>query len=261
MKPDYKNWMPKGMVLSGFAATAVFLILFIVFGLTGIVSGTLKTVLFIVFLAGTIIGLGVSVWMILLYRAFSYNGKRQMSRKIIEGIAGYVKLPDGGKGLDVGCGSGALAIACAKRNPKAAFIGIDRWGKEYASFNKPLCENNAKAEGVSNVSFERGDATHLDFPDESFDAVVSNYVYHNIPGDRQAWLLETLRVLKKGGMFAIHDIFSKSRYGNMHAFVQKLKDMGYEDVRLIDTTDGTFMTRKEAAWMELAGSALLVGKK
>ena len=261
MKPDYKNWMPKGMVLSGFAATAVFLILFIVFGLTGIVSGTLKTVLFIVFLAGTIIGLCVSVWMILLYRAFSYNGKRQMSRKIIEGIAGYVKLPDDGKGLDVGCGSGALAIACAKRNPTAAFIGIDRWGKEYASFNKPLCENNAKAEGVNNISFERGDATHLDFPDESFDAVVSNYVYHNIPGDRQAYLLETLRVLKKGGMFAIHDIFSKSRYGDMQAFVKKLKDMGYGDVRLIDTTDGTWITKWESVWMELAGSALLIGRK
>ena len=261
MKPDYKNWMPKGMVLSGFAATAVFLILFIVFGLTGLVSGRLKTVLFIVFLAGTVIGFAASVWMILLYRAFSYNGKRQMCRKIIEGIAGYVKLPDGGKGLDVGCGSGALAIACAKRNPKAAFIGIDRWGKEYASFSKSLCENNAKAEGVSNVSFERGDATHLDFPDESFDAVVSNYVYHNIPGDRQAYLLETLRVLKKGGMFAIHDIFSKSRYGDMHAFVQKLKNMGYEDVRLIDTTDGTWITRWESVWMELAGSALLIGIK
>ena len=261
MKPDYKNWMPKGMVLSGFAATAVFLILFIVFGLTGIVSGTLKTVLFIVFLAGTIIGLCVSVWMILLYRAFSYNGKRQMSRKIIEGIAGYVKLPDDGKGLDVGCGSGALAIACAKRNPTAAFIGIDRWGKEYASFNKPLCENNAKAEGVSNVSFQRGDATQLDFPDESFDAVVSNYVYHNIPGDRQAYLLETLRILKKGGMFAIHDIFSKAKYGDMQAFVKKLKDMGYADVRLIDTTDGTWITKWESVWMELAGSALLIGKK
>ena len=261
MKPDYKNWMPKGMVLSGFAATAVFLILFIVFGLTGIVSGTLKTVLFIVFLAGTIIGLGVSAWMILLYRAFSYNGKRQMSRKIIEGIAGYVKLPDDGKGLDVGCGSGALTIACAKRNPTASFVGIDRWGKEYASFNKPLCESNAKAEGVSNVSFQRGDATQLDFPDESFDAVVSNYVYHNIPGDRQAYLLETLRVLKKGGMFAIHDIFSKSRYGDMQAFVKKLKDMGYADVRLIDTTDGTWIAKWESVWMELAGSALLIGKK
>ena len=43
----------------------------------------------------------------------------------------------------------------------------------------------------------------LDFPDESFDAVVSNYVYHNIMGsDKRALLLETLRVLKKGGVFA-----------------------------------------------------------
>ena len=74
-----------------------------------------------------------------------------MSKQIIEGTADHVKLPDGGKSLDVGCGSGALAIAVARRNPKAEVTGIDRWGKEYASFNKPLCENNAKAEGVSNV--------------------------------------------------------------------------------------------------------------
>jgi ubiquinone/menaquinone biosynthesis C-methylase UbiE len=261
MKPDYKNWMPKGMVLTAVGGTAAFLLLFIVFGLTGLVSGALKTVLFIVFLVGTVVGLIVSVWMALMYRAFSYNGKRQMSKQIIEGIAGYVALPDGGKGLDVGCGSGALAIACAKRNKNASFIGIDRWGKEYASFKKPLCENNAKAEGVSNVSFQRGDATKLDFSNESFDAVTSNYVYHNIPGDRQAYLLETLRVLKKGGTFALHDIFSKSKYGDMRAFVRKLKDMGYERVELIDTTDGLFMSKREALWMELSGSALLVGRK
>ncbi len=261
MKPDYKNWMPKGMVLSAVIATAVFLLLFIVFGLTGIVSGALKTVLFIVFLTLTAIGLCVSVWMILMYRAFSYDGKRQMSRQIIEGVAEYVKLPDGGKGLDVGCGSGALTIACARRNPNASFIGIDRWGKEYASFNKPLCENNAKAEGVNNVTFARGDACRLDFPDETFDAVTSNYVYHNIPtNDRQAILLETLRVLKKGGTFAIHDIFSKSKYGDMQAFLKKLKDMGYEKVELIDST-GRFMTKWESVWMDLAGSALLTGRK
>ncbi len=261
MKPDYKNWMPKGMVLTAAIATAVFLILFIVFGCTGIVSGTLKTVLFIVFLVGTVVGVCVSLWMLLLYRAFSYNGKRQMSRQIIEGIAEYVDLPDGGVGLDVGCGSGALTVACAKRNPNASFIGVDRWGREYASFNQPLCENNAKAEGVKNVTFGHSDATKLDFPDESFDAVVSNYVYHNIPGDRQAYLFETLRTLKKGGTFALHDIFSKSRYGDMQAFVRKLKETGYERVELIDTPNGMFMSKREALWMELSGSALLVGKK
>ena len=261
MKPDYKNWMPKGMVWSAIALTAVFLVLFIIFGLTGVTSGTLKTVLFIVFLIGTIAGLCVSIWMILMYRAFSYDGSRQMSKQIIEGVAGYVKLPQGGKGLDVGCGSGALIIACAKRNPDASFVGIDRWGKEYASFNKPLCENNARAEGVSNVTFQQGDATHLDFPDESFDAVTSNYVYHNIPGDRQKLLFETLRVLKKGGVFAIHDIFSKAKYGDMQAFLQKAKDLGYEEIELIDTTNGRFMTKGEAGWMGLSGSALLLGRK
>lgn len=261
MKADYKNWMPKGMVFSGIGITALFLMLFAVFRFTDITGGRLGTVMSIIFLAGTVIGLCVSAWMVFMYRAFSYSGKRQMSRQIIEGIAEYVELPGGGKGLDVGCGSGALAIACAKRNPGASFIGIDRWGREYASFSRPLCENNALAEGVSNVTFRRGDATHLDFPDESFDAVMSNYVYHNIPGDRQKYLLETLRVLKKGGTFALHDIFSKSRYGDMHAFMQKLRDAGYESVELIDTTDGRFMTRQESVWMALSGSALLTGRK
>ena len=51
------------------------------------------------------------------------------------------------------------------------------------------------------------------------------------------------------------------RYGDMEAFVHKLKDQGYEDVRLIDTADGMFMEKKEAKWMDLAGSTLLVGKK
>ena len=261
MKPDYKNWMPKGMVLSAVIVTAVFILLFIIFGFIGLISGVLKTVLFIVFLVGTVIGLCASLWMILMYSAFSYNGIRQMSRQIIEGVAEYIKLPDGSKGLDVGCGSGALAIACAKRNPNASFVGIDRWGKEYASFNKPLCENNAKAEGVTNVTFSQGNACRLDFDDETFDAVTSNYVYHNIPSnDRQAILLETLRVLKKGGTFAIHDIFSRSKYGDMQEFVKKLKDMGYEKVELIDST-GKFMTKQEAKCMALDGSAFLVGRK
>ena len=54
-----------------------------------------------------------------------------------------------------------------------------------------------------------------------FDAVTSNYVYHNITGaDKQALLLETLRILKKGGTFAIHDLMSPGRYGDMQAKAQ-----------------------------------------
>ena len=261
MKPDYKNWMPKGMILSFAVGAIVSLLLCLLFACTGWVSGAWQTVLTILFAVLAMVFCGLTIWSVLMYRAFDYNGKRQMSRQIIEGVAAYIKLPQGGRCLDVGCGSGALTIAVAKRNPKADLVGIDRWGKEYASFSKALCERNAQAEKVKNTSFQQGDATHLDFPDETFDAVTSNYVYHNIPGDRQQYLLETLRALKKGGAFAIHDIFSTSKYGDMQAFVKKLKAMGYEKAELIDTTSGMFMRKSEAGWMGLSGSALLVGKK
>ncbi len=259
MKPDYKNWMPKGMIYSFLFAALGCGIAAGCFQL--LPDGTLKTVLTIVLIVVAVVFAGLTVWAVLMYRAFDYNGKRQMARQIIEGTAACVKLPADGKVLDVGCGSGALGIAVGKRNPKAEIIGIDRWGKEYASFSKNLCESNAKAEGVRRISFRQGDATHLDFPDETFDAVVSNYVYQNIPGDRQQYLLETLRTLKKGGTFALHDIFSKSKYGDMQAFVKKLRELGYQRVELIDTTDGKFMKKSEAAWMALSGSALLTGRK
>lgn len=51
-------------------------------------------------------------------------------------------------------------------------------------------------------------------------------------------------MLKKGGTFAIHDLMSKARYGDMEKFKQKLLDMGYEKVELIDTANGMFMTKK-----------------
>ncbi len=254
MKADYKNWMPKGMVISLCVTAVVLCIVSLLVGLSSVIGKILLIV--------TILTAICAVWMFLMYRAFSYNGKRQMSKQIIEGVSSYVHIPDGGVGLDVGCGSAALTNACAKKNPGASMVGIDRWGKEYASFSKNLCESNSAAEGVDNTSFQQGDACKLDFDDETFDAVTSNYVYHNIPSsDRQAILLETLRTLKKGGTFAIHDIFSKVKYGDMSAFVLKLKDMGYEEVRLVDTTKGMFMTPFESAWMGLTGSALLVGKK
>lgn len=260
MKPDYKNWMPKGMIYAFLAAFLGCAAVLVVFSLS-LTEGTWKTILMIVFAVLTLLFCVLTKWSILMYRAFDYNGKRKMAKQIIEGTAAYVNLPDGGKCLDVGCGSGALTIAVAKRNPKAEVIGVDRWGKEYASFSRTLCENNAKAEGVTHIYFSQGDATKLRFQDETFDAVCSNYVYHNIPGDRQTYLLETLRTLKKGGTFAIHDIMSRSKYGDMQAFVQKLKDMGYVKVELIDTTNGMFMKKWEATWMALSGSAILTGIK
>lgn len=172
-------------------------------------------------------------------------------------------LPEGGKGLDVGCGSGTLTIACAKNNPQVQMMRLERWGKEYASFNQSLCESNAEIEGVlDRTKLIKGDACKLPFHDETFEAVTSNYCYHNIPvKQRQDILLESFCVLKKGGIFVIHDLFTVQKYGDMDAFLRQLKEMGFEKVELVDTTDDLFMTKKEAKLLFLSGSKLLVGIK
>lgn len=166
------------MVIAIATGTAAVLILFLPFASGSIpLAHTARLIVSIVFGIGSAGMIIFTAWAISLYRAFDYNSSRQMSRQIIEGVAAYVNIPEGGRGLDVGCGSGALTIACAKRNPQAVMLGIDRWGREYASFNRPLCENNVRAEGVKNAEFQQGNAVELDFADGTFDAVTSNYVY------------------------------------------------------------------------------------
>ena len=263
-RPDYKNWVPTSMVLGLAAATAASGSLFALLGTNEKrLKGMPRQICAAAFGLGTPVLGFFTVWMAALHNTFDEKGKRKLARTIVDGTAEHVHIPEGGTGLDVGCGSGALTIACAKRNPKAGMVGCDIWSGAYkAVFSQKRCEENALAEGVSNVRFEQGNAIHLPYADECFDAVTSNYVYHSIAGKKkQELLLETLRVLKKGGCFAIHDLMSRARYGDMDAFVQRLRDEGYEEVHLLDTTDGSFMGKREAAWLGLGGSALLVGKK
>ena len=61
--------------------------------------------------------------------------------------------------------------------------------------------------------------------------------------------------------------FLKSRSGRLgtvpcnRAFVNKRKDLGYEQAELIPTDNGRFMSPWEAKWMALSGSVILFGKK
>jgi arsenite methyltransferase len=118
--------------------------------------------------------------------------------------------------LDVGCGHGLLLVAAAKRLTNGRAIGIDIWSQVDQGDNRP--ENtarNAKLEGVADrVEIRNGDARRLDFPDESFDVVVSSLALHNIreKGERDHAIREIIRVLRPGGQVAIYDIKCISEY-------------------------------------------------
>ena len=214
-----------------------------------------------IFVIAAVALLTLLVWITWIRKQYAFGGGGVMER-VHEVVLAHLDFDGDGALLDVGCGSGALSIRAALTWPGAQVTGIDYWGAAYG-YGQAMCEKNAKSEGVAaRCRFRHGDANKLDFPDESFDAVVSNYVYHNVVGsDKRALLLETLRVLKKGGVFALNDDMKPRMYGDMEEFARELRDMGYEDVRLIDTAAEAFGSRRWAAMMMLDNSRMLVGRK
>lgn len=254
--PSYRNWIPRRMLAAILLSSAVCAFLGVALARKGFRFPALC--LLVLFLAG----LFLYVYYFRLALAFSYESPDGIPRRIVEHIARHLGEIPSGRILDVGCGSGALSIAIAKHNPHAQVVGVDLWKGVYASYSRGLCQENSKAEGVKNTSFQYGDARKLPFPDGTFDAVASNYVYHNIAGsDRKALLLETLRVLKKGGRFALHDVMAPRIYGDMDAFVDRLKAMGYREVHLEPTAEGSVMQTEEAKAVLLSDSKLLWGVK
>ena len=253
---DYGSWMstPVFYMVGGLTALAALLAVlsFAVFHI--FVPG----ILFVIIVAGLLALLGWITW---IRRQYAFDGGRIMER-VHQTILSHMDYDGKGTLLDVGCGSGALSIRAALTWQETKVVGIDYWAAVY-NYSQALCEKNAVSEGAGDrCTFCHGDANKLDFPDGSFDAVVSNYVYHNITGaDKQQLLLETLRVLKKGGVFALNDEMKPGMYGDMEAFAQKLRDMGYEEVRLVDTAKEAFGSRRRAAMMMLGESRMLVGRK
>ena len=210
---------------------------------------------------GIVVLLAMVGWMAWIRRQYAF-GKGGMMERVHQTILSNLDFDGRGELLEVGCGSGALTIRAALTWRTAKVVGLSYWGAMY-NYSKAVCEKNARSEGVgSRCAFVRGDANKLDFPDGRFDAVVSNYVYHNIMGaDKHALLLESLRVLKKGGVFVLHDNMKPQMYGDMNAFAQKLRDMGFEKVEYVPTAAAIFGSKCRAALMMLGDSAMIVGRK
>jgi len=249
-KPDYGNWIPVKMItLLGISAavSAGLLVLAILLGWHWIIIAALALC--------TVFCLCMFCYMYAMHREFT-NG---MMGKIHEYLRS--KLPWDGKGkmLEVGCGAGALTIRCAKAWPDAEYTGIDYWGLNW-DYSQKMCENNARIEGVEGrCHFKKGDANHLDFPDETFDAVVSNFVYHEVRdnSDKEALIKETLRVLKKGGAFSLQDLYGqKYIYGDFEATVARLKEMGISELHYISNTEKEIPVPR---WMAVPGMLVDVG--
>ena len=114
-------------------------------------------------------------------------------------IARFLAPLEGRRILDVGTGTGRAAIALAKRG--AMVTGVDASAEMLQ-----VAERRAREAGAD-VTFVRGDAHGLDFPDRSFDAVVCLRVLMHTP-DWRASLRELCRVASDRVVFDYPSIAS-----------------------------------------------------
>ena len=104
-------------------------------------------------------------------------------------------LSSGGRALDVGAGTGDMAIALARRNPADAHIT----GVDFSDGMLAIGREKIKRLGLDGrIELLRGDGQGLDFPDGMFDVVTSAWVVRNL-SDIPGGFREMRRVARPGG--------------------------------------------------------------
>jgi ubiquinone/menaquinone biosynthesis C-methylase UbiE len=102
--------------------------------------------------------------------------------------------------LDVGAGTGTLAIMAAREAPDVQVTGLDADPEILA-----IARRKAAAAGVD-IEFVEAFSTDLPFPDSQFDVVLSSLFFHHLERDvKTRTLAELLRVLKPGGRMHVAD--------------------------------------------------------
>jgi SAM-dependent methyltransferase len=110
-------------------------------------------------------------------------------------------LPEGSRGLDVGCGAGLFAVWLAEAvGARGRVVGIEP-SAERADAARELVGHGPVG---SRLEFRVGDATRLDAPDASFDWVWCGDVLHHIQETGKA-LGEFARVVRPGGRIVVKE--------------------------------------------------------
>lgn len=117
------------------------------------------------------------------------------------------RLAPGESVLDVGCGTGTLAIRAASHvGPTGSVHGIDPSPEMIARARKKAAKANVA------VAFETAIVQRLPFPDARFDAVFATLMMHHLPRPaREAAVREIRRVLKLTGRIVIVDFGAPAR--------------------------------------------------
>jgi SAM-dependent methyltransferase len=133
------------------------------------------------------------------------------------------QLPQAGMVVDVGAGTGAVAIGIAKARPDASVLAVDG--------DADVLERARRKPGADAIEWRKGLAGELPLDAEGADAVVMSLLLHHLePGAKHAALMDTRRVLRPGGWLHVAD------WGRPRGILPRL---GFTALRVFDGFGGT----------------------
>lgn len=177
-----------------------------------------------------------------------------------EALEGAVGLNGNGATLDVGCGTGFLALMLAE-------LGYRSTGLDFAGNMLAIGREKAVSRGVS-VDFVEGTCEELPFEDDSFDAVLNCRVMWTLPDPVKA-VREWKRALKPGGkvvsFMRMMPLKGGGHYGGeielpltsgrREDYVAVYESAGLVDIQVIELPEA--MSRAE----DMPGWTMFTGKK
>lgn len=150
-------------------------------------------------------------WMAYLYETIVAAGAGDLYDTVVDAL--FADLPDGYRVLDLGCGSGQVAIRIARKNPGARVLGMDLSRSQIA-------RARSRALAAPNVRFAVVDALSLPLAEESFDLVVSVALIKHLR-DRGRGLDQMRRVCRQGGSVCVIEVNKDLSWAETKRFVDR----------------------------------------
>jgi ubiquinone/menaquinone biosynthesis C-methylase UbiE len=173
---------------------------------------------------------------------YDSEGWGRFTLPLLTQVLETVKVPDGGRLLDVGCGTGAFLASFAARGG-SAISGVDL---------SPEMIRLASNRLNTGAELRVGDSENLPWPDGTFDTVTCSSSFHHYPQPRKA-LAEMRRVLKPGGQLVLADFWLPAPLRQLaNVFLIPFAKDG--DVRV-------YSRREVAEMIQSAGLSLLSWKR